>query len=281
MRIKPIENPRVKMKESIKIAELLVLVFLVTVGIVTLICFMASFYSELYESTYGSRIEVLESKNEELMKEIERLEDEISQKDKEIKSLQTSSVSRQRNLEPIISYADTPEPIKSEINIWNFENSDVTNVTNASAEQLNMLIKQILEDRNGYYDEYHPLANIGDTLVQVENDNGISATCILSVFTWESGFCDYESWPDSYRYANNCAGIMDDEDPRYFKNINECILYLGQLLREVYIDHHNLTSLDEIGLKYCESPQWGDRIEETMLNYNNRLNDIINLEEPQ
>ena len=80
MRIKPIENPREKMKESIKIAERLVLAFLVIVGIVTMICFIASFYSELYESTYGSRIEVLESKNEELMKEIERLEDEISQK---------------------------------------------------------------------------------------------------------------------------------------------------------------------------------------------------------
>ena len=282
MQIQPIESKRAKFKERKRMFDALVLIMLVLFGVASLVFLIKSVYSDYYELKYKTEISELELNIQELKNEIEDLKLTIKRKDEEIDKLNDVKVTVQRSVTPAVTLSNISEPIKVDIATWDFQGTEVTNVSNATPEQLNILIKQILENRNGFYDENHPLAYMGDTLSYIENEEGISATFILAILTWEAGFCAYDDgWSDEYRNSNNCAGIMDDEDPRYFKNINECILYLGELLRDVYVDKHNLNSIAEIGIKYCESPQWGDKVESTTLNYNEKLNSIINLEETQ
>lgn len=282
MQIQPIESKRAKFKELKRTFGIMILILLVLFGVGSLLFLVRSIYSDFYELKYNTKISELELIIQELENEIEDLELTITRKDEEINKLNDVKVNVQRSVTPAVTLSNISEPITVNISTWDFQSTEVTNISNATPEQINILIKQILESRNGFYDDNHPLADIGDTLSFIENEEGISATFILAILTWESGFCDYDAgWSDEYRNSNNCAGIMDDTNPRYFKNINECILYLGELLRDVYVDKHNLSSISEIGVKYCETPQWGDKVENTTLNYNEKLNSIINLEETQ
>ena len=291
MRIQPLEQEMARRRAKNLTATIYaaVMIIVVIAGIGGLIHLIASICKDAYESKYEYQIELLESQNEELFKRIDELKSQLSTKDMVIEDLQDtvnrtikekSEVQNEAIIEEPAPFAATPVDYTEKIE-WDLSNNSVTNITGASADQLNALIDQILETRFGTISESHPLSNMGEELSRIENENGVSATFILSIVTWESGFCDYDNWPDSYKWSNNCAGIMKGNNPRYFENINECILYLGQLLREVYIDKHDLEYANDIGIMYCETPQWGEKIESTMLDYNSQLYDIINLEETQ
>lgn len=291
MRIQPLER-QIARKRARNIASMIyatIMVIIVIASIGGLIHLIASICKEAYASKYEYQIEILEAQNEELSKSIDDLKSQLSTKDMLIDDLRdtVNSAIREKDeiqnesiIEEPAPFAVTPVEYTEEIN-WDADDRAVTNITGATPEQLNTLIYQILESRFGYSDEDHPLSEAGELLSQIENEFGVSATFILSIVTWESGFCDYDNWPDSYKWSNNCAGIMKGSNPRYFENINECISYLGKLLREVYIDNHDLEYVSDIGVMYCETPQWGEKIESTMMDYNDQLYDIINLEETQ
>lgn len=287
MRIQPMESQtaRRRVKDNVKTIGSLITIMVITGAILAslgmIIKLVADFCKDAYASNYEYQIEILEAKNEELSKSIEKLKSELESKNEIIQQLQQDAmVSTQSNKIKSVPYSIITYEYNQSIS-WDAQSCMATNISGASAEQFNLLINQILEDRFGYVDPNHPMYDLGESFVQIEREHGVSATLILSIVTWESGFCAYEGWPDSYKSFSNCAGIMDGDDPRYFKNINECILYLGQLLGEVYINNHNLNCVNDIGVMYCESPQWGDCVESTMLNYNNKLQYIINLEEAQ
>lgn len=200
----------------------------------------------------------LHSKIEALYKEIEALENTVV-------NVELTSHAN--------TYSAKPAVVYSRVVDFDPQNDfSVENTTGASREHLSELINWII-DKRGLSPNNEMLDTI-DALITVESEYGISATVILSIITWESGFC--EGWPSEFENANNAMGIMGDGGARQFDSVSDCVLYAGKLLRNSYVDKGNNT-INEIGPIYCTGDsEWAAKISRTTEDYNEKLAEIMN-----
>lgn len=157
------------------------------------------------------------------------------------------------------------------VNDWTSDLYGSTEVTHATAEELNSLIKSICKKR-GLDTNDNILIGKGSTLVEIEDEYGVSAVCCLSIWTWESGFGE----SDLAKTNNNLGGITN-KNGRYkkFDTVDECMLYQAELLRNNYIDK-GYVKYSEIGSKYCPlDPKWGTNVGNTAKGYAELLEGIM------
>ena len=153
--------------------------------------------------------------------------------------------------------------------VWTSTDNNITNVTGITDYEIDLLIEKILTNRNLPLD--NEISLCGNAIIQAEREYGISATAILSIITWETGFNSVY-----FVERNNCAGIKDSSgDYRYFNSKDESILYLGELL-ERYITDYGLSSWHDIGQKYCDK-NWSIDVSSTTNIYNRYLEEIRNV----
>mgnify|MGYP001087024876 CR=1 FL=1 len=280
---KPLPMQEEREPRSTSLIEVILL--LITICILTVFLAYMKDMVELV-SSYSHKVEMLTNELGEYKDKVDALEGEIinlrmndEQQDASfvLQNYSTTTVNtadmRNGNVQAI--------PQIMRMKNWNPESPEVQNVTGASKEHVEELIKWIIDKRWSLDDPNHPVLQSVDTILEVESKYDISVTTQLSILTWESGFCDIyrgeDGWPEEYMSCNNAAGIdMSDGSPREFKSLDECISYVGYLLRESYIENHGLETLDEIGKRY-NGPHWTNCIRETTLEYNAKLEEIINL----
>lgn len=153
--------------------------------------------------------------------------------------------------------------------MWTSTDNSITNVTGVTSEEIDLLIEKILTNRNLPLD--NEISLCGNAIIQAEREYGISATAILSIVTWETGFNS-----TYFVERNNCAGIKDSSgEYKYFNSKDESILYLGELL-ERYITKYGLSSWHDIGQKYCDK-SWSIDVSNTTNIYNRYLEEIRNV----
>lgn len=146
----------------------------------------------------------------------------------------------------------------------NYDLSESTNITNLSADEFNELIKVICEHRDIEYTEC-PFYNTGDAFEYVESEYGINGIYLLTICTIESGF------GSNMIRSNNAAGITNGDGYIKFESINDCILYLGELLGK-YNSNYNLSTFEEIGSRYLEdSEDWVNMAQEISSAYSDML----------
>lgn len=232
---------------------------------------------------YSDRIDVLTNELSEYKEKVDILENELDELQMQDSFEQAFVVTQSHT--PVANYKRDSNvqtiPNVMTQKYWDPSDPEVQNVTYASKEQLTELVEWIIDKRWSLEDPNHPIMQSIDTIMQVEAEYNISAITQLTILTWESGFCDIyrgeDGWPEEYMSENNAAGIdKPDGSPRHFDSVDECILYLGHLLRETYIDELGLETLDEIGDRY-NGARWTECIRGTTLEYNKKLEEIINL----
>ena len=135
--------------------------------------------------------------------------------------------------------------VELETELETLDLSSSREVTNMTADEFNELIEDICDYRDQDYDT-HPFYNTGKTLVEVEEKYEINGIYILTIFTIESGL------GENMIRKNNAGGITKNGTYAEFETINDCILYLGQLL-EKYSDKYGLETFPEIGSRYLEN----------------------------
>lgn len=184
--------------------------------------------------TYISELE--ETINEQKVKEQDYVQNQVDQTLKRYYAQPALMTSRVR----IVSLTDIP----NEIDV-----SKSTTVSGLSGNDFNELIDVIAEHR-GIDDCV--FTGTGETFETVETEFGINGLYLLTIFTNESGFGE-----NNVR-ANNAAGIKIGGEYTSFDSINDCILYLGELLK-TYDDNYNRDTFSEIGERYCPGNQdWID-----------------------
>lgn len=282
----PKEEHEPKIVKSTSLIEIILLV--ITISILTVFLTYMNDTVKIV-SFYANKVEMLTNELGEYKDRVDSLESrliDIQMKDEEDAEfvLQDSTASvidsgavGNGNVQAISYLSNMKE--------WDIYSPEVQNVTGASKEDVKKLIEWIIDKRWSLEDPDHPILQSIDTILEVEKCYGISVTTQLSILTWESGFCDIYrgeyGWPEEYMSCNNAAGIdMSDGSPRYFESLDECILYVGYLLRDSYIETYGLETLDEIGERYNGS-HWTSCIRETTLEYNEKLDEIINLSSVQ
>lgn len=205
-------------------------------------------------------IDYLTAEVETLLNENQRLENELRNLQNKLDNMSSQEIS-EAEVFPRIAYSAASDNTQ-----WVYHDNSITNVTNASKEEMALLIERIIVSRNGSVD--NEIINCIDSFIYVEKEYGISATAMLSIITWETGF-------DSvfYNERNNVAGIKDSSGKyRYFNSKDESILYMGQLLMR-YVKDYGLSSWHEIGNKYCDT-EWSEDVSATTIKYNEYLDEI-------
>lgn len=141
------------------------------------------------------------------------------------------------------------------INISNVNRSSyITNKSGLSVEQIGMLI----EGTN--------LSGIEDKVYQIEQEYNVNAIYTLAVASLESGY-------GTSNYAtsrNNIFGLIN----KSFDSFDECVLYFGDLMYR-YENTYNINmTLDDIGVVYCENPEWSTLITQLMNQYIRKANQL-------
>lgn len=205
---------------------------------------------------YKCQVKVLSDELTKTKTELERLQLENEKLESEFEVLELETNNFIDISEGLIHeyYTDIHEMVLSMTN--NFKKSrsveletlDLSSsreVTNMTADEFNELIADICDYRDQDYDT-HPFYNTGKTLVEVEEKYEINGIYILTIFTIESGL------GENMIRKNNAGGIKNNGTYAEFETINDCILYLGQLL-EKYSDEYGLETFPEIGSRYLEN----------------------------
>ena len=250
------------------ISVLIINTAIVLTMFVVCIMFVRGELQQSYEET--------EKATSELSDEIYQLKcmiDEVQDEMQPEETIETSVLEETQNISNIHDYEYNAEDslqvaqrlvLTEYIDIWDYTSNDITNITNASEEEFNEMVSDIMEYRET---KNSSMLNIGGSLVKVEQNYGISGTAILSIITWESDF------GDDCINTNNVGGIRIDNKYVSFDSVNECILYMGELLH-TYVHSHELTSWEDIGERYCDYT-WSEKIPETLSSYNEDLNKIM------
>ena len=166
---------------------------------------------------------------------------------------------------PSIRLMEEPECVD-----FNFENSSITNISNASAEDWSIFLNQLADDRE--LSESHFIRDSGYLMTDIESMYGISGTSLLAIWLWESSLGTSELAQE----RNNLGGIKKGSSYRWFDSCEDCAYYHADLLRRVYVDE-GLTSWSEISSKYCPGNDvWANRISSTVSEYNEELFNIMN-----
>lgn len=232
-----------------KLWLMLICALLVVLGI-----FIGCIYAAYTEQTnritqLNIKIDELTQTNNELQEYIAKLENEVAEKEKIVQTNAQITKTIKRCYEPLpvvfneislLSLSTIPE----EIDI-----SKSTNITGLSADEFNELIDTIAEHRE--IDDCI-FSGTGDSFVEVEETYGINGIYLLTIFTNESSFGEKNI------RANNAAGIKIGGKYTSFDSINDCILYLGKLLK-TYDEKYKRDTFSEIGDRYCPGNQdWID-----------------------
>lgn len=201
-----------------------------------------------------------EPDEEESFNEI--IEDEI---DIESLSEGTIPVTEYQAITDTESVLEVTDSIKEEeYYAWDSSSVDILNVTGASEEQFDAMVDLIMDYRNT---NNSAMSDISESLVYVEEEYGISGTAILAIITWESDF------GDNCANYNNLGGIKINGYYASFNSVNECILYIGELMN-MYVYSYDLSTWEEIGSKYCDYT-WAQHISNTISEYNDTMYKII------
>ena len=160
------------------------------------------------------------------------------------------------------------EILNVKINSWDPASNDITNITCMTEEETEELLAYILKKRR--LDTSNPIYLNADDLVLVEQKYNISATSMIAIMVWETGFKS-----DNFKYKNNVAGIKkSDGSYKSFSSKEESILYTGELLNK-YVYSYNLSTWEEIGNRYCDE-LWTEHIIELTELYNSYLYELRN-----
>lgn len=254
-------------KLKLKLSEVMVykilFVFMVLINVVIMICFGARIHALEMDGVnktaftqYKCQVTVLTQELEKTKLEIKDLQSENEQLKSDIETLEADTINFMNLAEGIMHeyYANIHEMVIAVMNepnksrSVNLDTSDMASsreVTNMTEDQFNELIKDICDYRNQDY-KTHPFYNTGKTLVEVEEKYEINGIYILTIFTIESGL------GENMIRKNNAGGIKKNGTYAEFETINDCILYLGQLL-EKYSDKYGLETFPEIGSRYLEN----------------------------
>ena len=205
---------------------------------------------------YKCQVKVLSDELTKTKTELERLQLENEKLESEFEVLESETNNFIDISEGLIHeyYTDIHEMVLSMTNnskksrsveLETLDLSSSREVTNMTADEFNELIEDICDYRDQDYDT-HPFYNTGKTLVEVEEKYEINGIYILTIFTIESGL------GENMIRKNNAGGIKNNGTYAEFETINDCILYLGQLL-EKYSDEYGLETFPEIGSRYLEN----------------------------
>lgn len=187
----------------------------------------------LYASNKALDIKIL-AKNEQKKKEAISLEEEVA-----------------------ITSDDEPEVI-------NVNLTDITQKSNLTTEQFNMLISNVM---NEYGKTNSDMINTGEYLKFIEDTYNINGLFALSVASLESGWG--QRHPNNNLFGFGSGSI-------YFESDGESINYFGRLIRESYIDI-GLTNIESISRKYCppNSNKWTKDVYWFMSIYETEANNIL------
>lgn len=145
-----------------------------------------------------------------------------------------------------------------------YNSNDVSILSNATADQLNELLK----DKG--------LKGLGNTYIQAEKTYGVNALFLIGITALES----YWGQSDLAKTKNNLSGYYLNGKPRYFNNKSECILETARLIGEQYLKedgkYYNGKSVRAINIKYCELSSWTKKVNTISTDLRNRLNNNIN-----
>lgn len=96
--------------------------------------------------------------------------------------------------------------------------------------------------------------------VYAEEVYGVNAIWLMSLNAEESGW-GRSSLAMSH---NNLGGVKNGSNWRYFDNWGECIYYIANLIKTHYLSedglYYNGKSIWNVNVKYCETSQWSDNI---------------------
>lgn len=203
----------------------------------------------------------------EMVDEIDQIKRSVSEIQDAITTEHTTQIETTYLPKTTTQYTESTEEcmlLSEYIDIWDYTSLDITNVTNATEKDFDRMVTDIMNYRETKNSD---MSDIGSTLVEVEEKYGISGTAILSIITWESNF------GDDCANTNNLGGIRINNSYVSFNSVNECILYMGELLH-TYVYSHDLTEWEDIGERYCDY-EWSAKIVKTLSSYNEGLNDIM------
>ncbi len=135
-----------------------------------------------------------------------------------------------------------PEPALEPVQVIDPNNlSLLTTPTGFTPEQFDAVIMETFTTKLTCED-IGIFENLGETLYQVEQENGFNALYILGIGGLESGY----GTSSMARNQNNPYGMIGLS----FDSVPDATLYLGNLLQKRYISQGR-TSLTKIGQKYC------------------------------
>lgn len=200
----------------------------------------------------NAKITELNQSNNELNEYIAKLEDEIAEKERLVQTNVQMANEYKRRYESVpvivnsirlLSLNNAPkEP--EEIDV-----SKSTTTTGFTEDDFNELIEIIADHRDI---DNCIFSGTGNSFVEVEERYGINGLYLLAIFTNESGFGEKNI------RTNNAAGIKIGGEYTSFDSINDCILYLGKLLK-TYDEKYKRDTFSEIGDRYCPGNQdWID-----------------------
>ena len=213
---------------------------------------IASKYNEVCNENIllNSQLESANKRIDDLEEQIEILNDRIEannqfdeflNEQKKILEEQKQNYSKSENVNIKVANVKVSERTSSN------KVPESVHITGFTAEEFNELIEMIADHRDI---ENCVFSNTGETFVEVEETYGVNGLYLLAIFTNESGFGTNMIRP------NNAGGLTKSGEYISFDSINDCILYLGNLLR-IYEDKYNLNTFSEIGSRYCEgNSEW-------------------------
>ena len=254
---------KLKIEVSESVLFKILFVVLAIINIFTLAYFSAKIHAleenaidKTVFTQYKCQVKVLSDELTKTKTELERLQLENEKLESEFEMLESETNNFIDISEGLIHeyYTDIHEMVLSMTNnskksrsveLETLDLSSSREVTNMTADEFNELIEDICDYRDQDYDT-HPFYNTGKTLVEVEEKYEINGIYILTKFTIESGL------GENMIRKNNAGGIKNNGTYAEFETINDCILYLGQLL-EKYSDEYGLETFPEIGSRYLEN----------------------------
>lgn len=148
---------------------------------------------------------------------------------------------------------------KEEISLWNivvFNSNNISDVSNASEEQLEYVLKDTR------------LEGYGWLYKQLEEEYQINALFAISNSFVEAG--RDPSFVNGYIRRNNIYGLLNHS----FDSYEECIRYYFYMIDKYYIKQRNFKSISEVSNVYC--PHTPDAWTDTITQIGNELCSRIN-----
>jgi len=184
-------------------------------------------------------IDSVEASNEEsIIAEVETITVIDDNEVNNIASIENNSIEKTEEIIPVsISY-------------------ELTEPSNLSAEEINLISETVLENNNISTDE-SAMASIGDIIYEVEHEYNINAFHMMAIMAHESGY----GTSNAAINKNNLVGAMGSNGLIKYDSINESIDHFGSFLYGGYISQGR-DSLEEISTKYCpnSSSSWTNKV---------------------